>query len=156
MESVDDKASAAEPRGGWKAEIDEEGRLVLPAQFSKLYGLKPGSKIRLEEAMTGLRMRHPVTHLAKVYIEPTNGCNLECRTCIRNTWDEAVGKMSPKTFKRILKGLKEFSPVPSVFFGGFGEPLSHPDIVNMITQTKALGASVEMITNGTLLTREMS
>ena len=106
--------------------------------------------------MTGLRMRQPVTHLAKVYIEPTNCCNLECRTCIRNTWDEPMGKMSPKTFRRILKGLQSFSPVPSVFFGGFGEPLSHPDIINMITQTKALGASVEMITNGTLLTREMS
>src|SRR5512135_1099469 len=95
LESVNDKAPLAEPRGGWKAEMDEEGRMVLPTQFSHLYGLKPGSKIRLEEAMTGLRMRPPVTHLAKVYIEPTNCCNLECRTCIRNTWDEPMGKMTP-------------------------------------------------------------
>jgi len=156
LDSVNDKAPATEPRGGWKAEIDEEGRMVLPAQFGQLYGLKPGAKIRLEETMIGLRLRQPITHLAKVYIEPTNCCNLECRTCIRNTWDEPMGKMSQKTFKRILKGIQAFSFVPSVFFGGFGEPLSHPDIIQMITQAKALGASVEMITNGTLLTREMS
>ena len=76
MDSVHDKAPTTEPRGGWKAEIDEEGRMVLPAQFRQLYGLTPGSKIRLEEAMAGLRLRQPVTHLAKVYIEPTNCCNL--------------------------------------------------------------------------------
>jgi len=142
LESLNDKAPAAEPRGGWRAEIDEEGRMVLPAEFRRLYGLNPGAKIRLEETMIGVRMRHPVTHLAKVYIEPTNCCNLECRTCIRNAWDEPMGRMSPKTFKRILKGLKEFSPVPSVFFGGFGEPLSHPDIISMINQAKNLGSRV--------------
>jgi MoaA/NifB/PqqE/SkfB family radical SAM enzyme len=43
-----------------------------------------------------------------------------------------------------------------VFFGGFGEPLMHPDIVAMVTQAKALGGSVELITNGTMLTRAMS
>jgi len=91
LDSVNDKAPATEPRGGWKAEIDKEGQVVLPAQFRQLYGLKPGAKIHLEEAMIGLRMRQPVTHLAKVYIEPTNCCDLECRTCIQNTWDEALG-----------------------------------------------------------------
>jgi len=156
LDSVNNKVPPTEPWGGWKAEIDEKGRMVFPAQFAQWYGLKPGSTIRLEETMTGLRMRQPVTHLAKVYIEPTNCCNLECRTCIRNTWHEPMGRMSAKTFNRICKGLQSFSPVPSVFFGGFGEPLSHPDIIEMITRTKALGGSVEMITNGTLLTREVS
>ena len=156
MDSVNKKVPVTAPQGGWRAEIDDEGRMTLPAQFRHLYGLKPGSKIHLEETMIGLRMRQPVTHLAKVYIEPTNCCNLDCRACIRNTWDEPMGKMSSKTFQNILKGLQSFSFLPSVFFGGFGEPLSHPNIIRMITETKALGGSVEMITNGTLLTREMS
>jgi MoaA/NifB/PqqE/SkfB family radical SAM enzyme len=67
-----------------------------------------------------------------------------------------MGKMSRQTFRRILKGLRADPPGLSVFFGGFGEPLSHPDIISMITQVKACGARVEMITNGTLLTREIS
>jgi len=64
--------------------------------------------------------------------------------------------MSSKTFDRILEGLKAISPKPTVFFGGFGEPLSHPSIVDMVARVKALDATVELITNGTLLTREMS
>ena len=96
------------------------------------------------------------TRMAKLYIEPTNQCNLNCRTCIRNNWDEPQGKMSKKVFSRVVNGLKDFSPMPSIFFGGMGEPLFHPDIVEMVRQTKALGAKVELITNGTLLTKEMS
>ena len=43
-----------------------------------------------------------------------------------------------------------------VFFGGFGEPLFHPRIVEMVTDMKATGARVELITNATLLTAETS
>jgi MoaA/NifB/PqqE/SkfB family radical SAM enzyme len=64
--------------------------------------------------------------------------------------------MSGKTFDRIIEGLNSFSPKPTVFFGGFGEPLFHPKIVNMVARAKALGTTVELITNGTLLTQEMS
>ena len=156
LDSVIGEIEKKDPRGGWRGEIDPNGRLVFPPELAHRYGLKPGSRVRMEETMVGLRMRQPVTHLAKVYIEPTNCCNLECRTCIRNTWDEPMGKMSRQTFRHILKGLRVASPGLSVFFGGFGEPLSHPDIIPMITQVKARGAYVEMITNGTLLTREIS
>jgi MoaA/NifB/PqqE/SkfB family radical SAM enzyme len=64
--------------------------------------------------------------------------------------------MSSKTFDRVIEGLQAFSPKPTVFFGGFGEPLSHPGIVDMVARVKSLGAPVELITNGTLLTQEMS
>jgi MoaA/NifB/PqqE/SkfB family radical SAM enzyme len=30
--------------------------------------------------------------LNKVYVEPTNRCNLICVTCIRNSWDEPFGE----------------------------------------------------------------
>ena len=98
----------------------------------------------------------PMSPLSKLYVEPTNGCNLQCRTCIRNTWDEPVGQMSALTFTRILEGLRAFTPVPIVFFGGFGEPLAHPGIVEMTVQAKSLGATVELITNGTFLTPSLS
>ncbi len=98
----------------------------------------------------------PAGQPAKVYIEPTSLCNLDCRTCIRHSWKEPLGLMERGTFGRIMESLREFSPPPDVFFGGLGEPLLHPDIVDMIRQTKSLGGSVEIITNGTLLTSAVS
>lgn len=96
----------------------------------------------------------------KLYIEPTNQCNLACRTCLRNAWDEAGGDMSASTFDRVLGGLRELVPPPAagpgIFFGGYGEPLAHPRIVEMVKDAKTLGGQVELITNGTLLTEDIS
>ena len=144
------------PNGALRAHVDEEGRLVLPPEVVASYGLKPGASVGIDRIENGLSLRRPVTHLARVYVEPTNQCNLACRTCVRNTWDEPVGQMADATFGRIIDGLRAFSPSPMVFFGGFGEPLSHPHIVDMVDQAKRAGSWVELITNGTLLNQDLS
>ena len=95
-------------------------------------------------------------HLARVYIEPTNRCNLECLTCISNVWDEPMGMMQWETFELILDGIQAFIPIPTIFLGGFGEPFLHPNIIAMIQRAKDIGGSVELITNGILLTEEIS
>lgn len=138
------------------AKVDEEGRIVLPVELANRYGLKPGIEIRLDEETNGLHFHRPTTSLAKIYIEPTNLCNLNCRTCIRNTWDEPLGQMSNVTFARIISGIQAYQTAPNVFFGGMGEPLSHPDIVDMVAQAKNAGCRVELITNGTLLEPQIS
>jgi MoaA/NifB/PqqE/SkfB family radical SAM enzyme len=94
--------------------------------------------------------------LHKIYIEPTNRCNLDCRTCMRNTWQETLGYMSLSIFDRVVEGVRAFAPRPLIFFGGLGEPLTHPDIIDMVARSKALGSRVELITNGTLLTPALS
>jgi len=136
-------------------EVDSKGRLILPAEVAARYGLAPGDRLPLAEGAAGLRLLRP-SRLFKLYVEPTNQCNLDCRTCMRNVWEEPLGMMSDEVFDRIVDGLKAFSSAPTVFFGGFGEPLFHPQIVDMVRRTKELGTRVELITNGTLLTKELS
>jgi len=138
------------------ADVDASGRLILPRALAEQFGLSPGAKVRIAADSGGIHLRRPVTHLAKVYIEPTNGCNLNCVTCIRHSWEEPLGQMSAETFRRILESLGSLSPPPAVLFGGLGEPLAHPGIVGMVREAKALGSFVELITNGTLLDRSLS
>jgi MoaA/NifB/PqqE/SkfB family radical SAM enzyme len=140
----------------FEIEVDEAGHLILPPELARQYGLAPGTKTRIEPASNGLHIRRPVSQLAKVYIEPTNHCNLDCVTCMRNSWDEPLGVMTSDSFSRIISGLRSFSPPPAIFFGGLGEPLSHPNIAEMVREAKALGSSVELITNGTLLNKALS
>jgi len=64
--------------------------------------------------------------------------------------------MTGTVFDRVMDGLTAFSPRPTVFFGGFGEPLCHPKILEMVRTAKALGAPVQLITNGTRLTPDLS
>jgi MoaA/NifB/PqqE/SkfB family radical SAM enzyme len=89
-------------------------------------------------------------------VEPTDHCNLDCVTCYRNNWAEALGRMTNATYGRILDGIKDLDPKPTIFFGGVGEPTLHTRLPDWIAQAKALGCSVEMITNGTLLTETLS
>jgi MoaA/NifB/PqqE/SkfB family radical SAM enzyme len=138
------------------AEVDEQGRLTLPVELTDQYGLEPGARVRIDTDDNSLRLHRPATHLAKVYVEPTNFCNIDCLTCMRNNWDVEIGQMSNVTFDRIIEDLSKISPPPKVLFGGIGEPLSHRRIAEMVSRVKALGSTVEMISNGTLLTEKRS
>lgn len=139
------------------ATIDDRGRLLLPAAAMAGLGLQPGMTVSVDVDPDGLRLHRPVEVLAKVYVEPTSRCNLTCRTCMRRAWEGPLGDMSVETFARVVEGLQAFDPLPTVFFGGLGEPLAHPRIVEMVAAVKAAGApAVELITNGCLLHREMS
>jgi len=57
-------------------------------------------------------------------------------------------------FDKIIDNIP--ASVNRIFFGGVGEPLYHPDIIYMLRRAKETGCTVEAITNGTLLNREMS
>lgn len=92
--------------------------------------------------------------LKKLYIEPTSKCNFNCKMCFRNTWfDENFCDMSYDMFLQIVDGIP--FGVQTIFFGGMGEPLFHKDILNMIQVCKEKGYKVELLTNGSLLTKKM-
>ncbi len=137
-------------------QVDEQGHLILPPELIERFGLVPGAAVKLEEGSNLFSIGRSSAALAKVYIEPTNLCNLDCRTCMRNVWDEPLGILSGETFSNIIEGLKQFSSTPSIFFGGFGEPLMHQQIVEMVQAAKTAGAEVELISNGILLDQAMA
>ena len=137
-------------------QVDDQRRLILPPEIVERYGLVSGTTARLEQTDTSLNLLVSENTPGRVYVEPTNACNLGCRTCMRNNWDEQLGTMSMQTFERILSGIKSLSPIPNVCFGGLGEPLSNPNIQEMVTRVREIGAEVELITNGTLLSNDVA
>jgi MoaA/NifB/PqqE/SkfB family radical SAM enzyme len=137
-----------------RVRVDSQGHAVLPAGLAARYGLVDGAMVRIDEGRDAVTVGRSVAHLARVYVEPTTLCNLVCRTCIRNVWDEPPGVMSAATFARLMEGVREVSPPPTVFFGGFGEPFAHPDLLAMLASAKSAGCPVELITNGTHLDDE--
>lgn len=136
-------------------EADPSGNLIIPENLISQMGINPGEKVNYIKEGNAIILRFPM-RLSKLYIEVTNRCNLNCRTCIRNVWNEPSGMMSEEVFEAIIEGLNSFRSLPEkVFFGGFGEPLSHPGILDMISKFKTMGMSAELITNGTLLKKDM-
>ena len=92
--------------------------------------------------------------IQKLYVEVSSRCNLRCKMCFRHSWvGEQFGDLDPAVFARVMD-----DPVLSVaetfFFGGMGEPLVHPALAEMASLASAREKHVELVTNGTLLTRE--
>ncbi len=93
-------------------------------------------------------------HLRKLYIEPTSKCNFNCKMCFRNTWfDEAQGEMDFPLFESFITSLPR--SVETIFFGGMGEPFYHKQILEMLRLSKTLGFNVEILTNGSLLSKDI-
>ncbi len=138
------------------AEVDENGRLIIPPELAEQFGVVPGTRMRVEMEENSFRLHRPITHLAKLYIEPTNHCNIDCVTCMRNMWDVPMGMMSEATFEQIAAGVEALERPLAVTFMGIGEPLANPRTPQMIKRLKELGCTVEMVTNGTLLNEKRS
>jgi len=137
-----------------RVSLDAEGRLGLPPELRRRYGLKAGEELLLEETETGLTL-HPLrVDVRKVYLEVTTRCNLHCRTCVRNVWGEPLEDMAPTTFDRLVAQLQDLPQLREVVFGGYGEPFAHPRILDYLAAVKGLGLKVTVSTNGMLLDEE--
>jgi MoaA/NifB/PqqE/SkfB family radical SAM enzyme len=94
--------------------------------------------------------------LNKIYIEPTNRCNLKCVTCIRNSWNEPYGDMNWSLFQTLIDGLADFPEAKTIAFAGLGEPMLHAELPDMIRLAHERGLRTEMTSNALLLTPVMA
>lgn len=136
----------------YRVRVNDDGTVTISPELARSYGLTPGAEARAEARGNRLVIRRAPSHLNRVYVELTSECNLDCTTCMRNVWDDELGRMSRDTFERILEDIGALEDPPEVFFGGFGEPFAHPQALEWITEAAGVARSVELITNGTMLT----
>lgn len=95
--------------------------------------------------------RHP----AKLFLEVTTRCNLQCKMCVKQSsgCGIASGDLDVSTFKALLPSLTR---IDTVILSGVGEPLLHPMLTTFISEIKTAlppSGTVGLQTNGTLLTR---
>ena len=86
---------------------------------------------------------------SRVYVEITNQCNRNCSFCPGTS--RQPGMMTMDAFGQILRKLQGITQM--LYFHLMGEPLTHPDLPEMIRRAKAEGFRSGITTNGTLLAR---
>ncbi|MDD9937028.1 MAG: radical SAM protein [Myxococcales bacterium] len=100
-----------------------------------------------------------VEHLSRVvddqpwaaHLYVTDNCNLDCHYC--NEYDNSVPHPETADLKRWMRKIRELG-VARIGFQG-GEPLLHPDIVELVRYAKSLGFfKVSMSSNAFLLKEE--
>ncbi len=88
----------------------------------------------------------------EAHVELTTSCNLNCKFCYRQSWNERIGFMSEELFYHILDELEGFG-VRDLWFSGWGEPTIHPKFEEF-TKEASKRFNLGMITNGTTLMRK--
>jgi Fe-coproporphyrin III synthase len=106
--------------------------LELSGEYLQRRHILPGQDFWLSQR-SGDLLLHPIRpDLQKLYLEPTTACNLECRTCLRNVWDDPIRHMHWETFEKVLESLPALPQLKRVVFTSFGEPLTNPKLLDMI------------------------
>ncbi len=85
----------------------------------------------------------------KIYIEITNICNLNCSFCKKSIRKKEY--MSLDLFETILKKIKDYTDY--IYLHVQGEPLLHPNIIEMIHLAEKYNLKVNLTTNGTLINK---
>jgi len=134
---------------------DEKGRLVLPEDFLNRRHIANGGEYWLDEREGDLILHPRRPDIHKLYLEPTTGCNLSCKTCIRNVWEDPVAAMSMATFNQMMDSLDGLPNLKRVVFTGFGEPLVHSHILEMVEAVRRRNLAVSIGSNGLLLNERM-
>jgi len=86
-------------------------------------------------------------------LEPTNHCNINCLCCPNDKMSRKKGYLDYGLFQKIIDDASRIGVKPVHLYLN-GEPLLHPQIVQMIGYIKSKGLGFNLITNGMLLTRD--
>jgi MoaA/NifB/PqqE/SkfB family radical SAM enzyme len=105
--------------------------------------------------LEGIVAGRPAMGPQEVHVDVTNGCNARCITC----WDHSPLLNTPRsaewkrqrlplsTFHELCDELVALGSVSHVVLSGMGEPLTHPDIYDMIARVKREGWRLTLLSN---------
>lgn len=91
----------------------------------------------------------------RITVELTNDCNVSCTFCNRQKIKMDIGYMNEKLFRKIVDEMADHLPIKMVpFFRG--EPLMHPQIIELLCYAKSKGIGpIQLASNALLLDEKM-
>jgi len=127
-------------------------RFLAASPFSGLHLAKSPSTLKLVDGKTSLS---PIAESEPVFvnIEVTTHCNLSCRFCARTRLKRQGTHMRVEHFRYVLDMLPHAYRVTLV---GLGEPLLHPQIVDLVQEASSRNRRVTLVSNAMNLNKPMA
>ena len=135
--------------GANKAECDSMEGMATPRRSTLRGRWKAATRKVREVLMVGHALAH-TGHPVMAQIVPMRFCNLSCGYC--NEYDKVSKPVPIDEMNRRIDHLGRLGT--SVITISGGEPLTHPELDDVIRRIRRTGALAGMITNGYLLNRE--
>ena len=106
--------------------------------------------LRKRTTIKEITLQYP---LEAAQIEITNECNLSCLHCFNNSGNSHPRELTTEEILSVLDTLSAMGVFHITFTGG--EPLLHPDVFAIVEHARKAPMSVDIFTNGTLITENM-
>lgn len=92
--------------------------------------------------------------LKTIEINLINNCNRTCSFCPHGdpSYHYTYGRCDKKVIDSLVNQLNEHNYSNRISICGFGEPLLHSDIYEYVSSLRQLNCTIELVTNGDLLT----
>lgn len=125
------------------------GKSDIAAIINQRYpNMKSLIKLSLNRLCFSLNSSKTYTPITAIF-ESTNTCDLSCTTCFVNRgMKRKKGFLDINLYKRVLDANKN---IASVQLYNWGEPLLHPNLIEMIKFAKSRHLVIRIVTNGTKL-----
>ena len=94
-----------------------------------------------------------IENLKRLYLSVTNACNLQCRHCFRSAGSLYQSELTTDEYEKILVSASKEMFSKQVSITG-GEPFMRNDLFEILDITHQLDLSVDLSTNGLLLSEE--
>ncbi|HEB31579.1 MAG TPA: tungsten cofactor oxidoreductase radical SAM maturase [Spirochaetes bacterium] len=133
-----------------KVILSREGSIKFPEEFTRQLK-QPHNEWWLDRRDGTVLLLPRLPDLRKIYVEPSSHCNLSCRMCVRKVWDDPDDLMEMDLFYKLISETKKFPELQRIVLSGLGEPLTHPDLLEMIRVSRERGLTVTLGSNGILL-----
>ena len=139
-----------------EVKCEPDGSIKLTPELWQDLNFPVGKSVLVSKTPYGVLLREADPVFRRLYIEPTNSCNLKCQTCIRRSWNVKEGFMDFHLYEKVIQSAEKVPTFEKVSFWGWGEPLLHPHIVDMIAVAKRTGVITQVISNGMVLTEDLA
>lgn len=112
--------------------------------------MKMDTKLTLQNQT--LLMNQPSDLITGLHIEPTNICTLKCSGCARTRFlDQWPSRWTNQNLN--IDDLMKFLDIDLeekdiLMCGNYGDPIYHPDLIEMVSQFKQRKANISIVTNG--------
>ncbi len=126
-------------------------RILIQLTHLQLGGLARRRIAAILQRINKKRPRFPFT----IQVEATSDCTLDCVMCPHSQIKERTGYMHFDLFKEVVDECSRHRSVGELIFSGIGEPLLHPQILEMGKFAKSKGIpKVRLTTNAIFLTKQ--
>lgn len=106
-------------------------------------------EINKEKELLNRRLSSPL----KISMNITKKCNLRCKQCFSDSAEELDNELATEEVYKLFDDMSEYGTF-FICIGG-GEPLMRPDIMDILAYGKKKRLAISIVTNGTLMTKEM-